>query len=830
MPPALSCLVFIVSALLLGASPAEAATRSHHLNIAWGQVNPGGTPARAMTINGQIPGPVLHFTQGDLAEIRVTNHMDQDTSIHWHGILVPPGMDGVPNISFPPIAPGQTFTYRFPIRQSGTYWYHSHSGLQEQRGVYGALVIHPPGPRPRQPREAVVMLSDWTAEDPHQVLRTLKRGSDWYALQKGSGQSILGAAQAGRLGDYFLRELGRMPPMDIADVAYDHFLINGRPSGSLEAQPGETLLLRVINGSATTFFHLKFAAGPLTIVAADGIPVEPVPVERLLMGVAETYDLVITMPPQGRPELRATAHDASSWASLWLGSGPPLPASRVPAPDLYHGMGGPSLAQVLTWDPATAMGMGDPMVKAGKFDQPGGMALAGMDHGEGQGADQPGSPAGTGHPAMKMPAPPGTGHGGGQHRPAGPAPSHSGHDPAPAPAAHEPDHAGHRPASAPAAHPPSHSGQGQGAAPPGPAHAAMNQAHPPPPWGKRFASDFAPLATDIVSRGPLARDGGPQRPWPPYAKLRSRQPTAPAPGHAVREIRLTLDGDMERYVWLLNGQALSEADDILIRQGEVVRFILINRTMMHHPMHLHGHFFRLLNGQGDHAPLKHTVDVAPMATTVIEFLANEVGDWFFHCHLLYHMKAGMARMVHYQDFTPPPEVMAIRPRLYGDSWLAGVEADLLSHMSEGRLHLSSTRHIFSARWKVGWQAVEETQWELTPTWEYSLDRFKSWFMGANAKGEGDQVDKIRALAGLRYLLPMNIESRTWLDHELGLRVSLEKHWDLTPRLSLLGELEYDSHDQWEGAAGLAYLVHGNLWLVAKWHSEFGWGAGLRLAF
>ena len=223
--------------------------------------------------------------------------------------------------------------------------------------------------------------------------------------------------------------------------------------------------------------------------------------------------------------------------------------------------------------------------------------------------------------------------------------------------------------------------------------------------GKKYAKDFRFLAADVSSREDLAADGmDPRRPWAPYSTLRALQPTAFETDKPVREIRLTLDGDMERYVWFLNNKTLSESDVIRIRAGEVVRFIMINRTMMHHPMHLHGHFFRVINGQGDHAPLKHTVDVEPMSTTVIEFKANELGDWFFHCHLLYHMKSGMARVLHYDGYQPNPDVAAARSNLFKESWYAWGEAEALSNMTEGALSLSDTRNIFEAQWEVGWQA------------------------------------------------------------------------------------------------------------------------------
>jgi hypothetical protein len=300
---------------------ANAAIREYELTIEHRAIEIAGESAPGLTINGGIPGPTLRFTEGDTARIHVSNGLDEETSIHWHGVLVPPGMDGVPLISFPPIAPGTTFTYEFPIRQSGTYWYHSHTTLQEQSGVYGALVIEPREGVSAAGRDHVVLLSDWTHEDADEVNRTLRRGSDWYPLIKGSAQSILGAARSNRLGDFFKRELQRMPPMDIADVAYDHFLANGQPEFTLAAEPGETVRLRIVDGAATTYFHLEFAGGPMTIVSADGQDVEPVEAKRFLIAVAETYDVLLHIPSTGTWELRATSHDGSGYASVWIGSG-----------------------------------------------------------------------------------------------------------------------------------------------------------------------------------------------------------------------------------------------------------------------------------------------------------------------------------------------------------------------------------------------------------------------------------------------------------------------------------------------------------------------------
>lgn len=766
-PAACASATALVFAVLLSVSVASAEVVEYSLTIDEREVNYSGKPVRAVAVNGGIPGPVLRFREGDRARIHVHNRLSAPTSIHWHGILVPPGMDGVPYISFPPIAPGASFTYEFPLRQAGTYWYHSHSDLQEQRGLYGAIVIGPRHGHERvhADRDYPVVLSDWTDEDPHAVQRELKRGGEWYAVEKGSAHSLLGAARLGMLGDVFAGMLQRMPPMDISDVAYDRFLANGRTEVSLEAEPGETVRVRIIDGSATTYFHVEFAGGPMTVVAADGLDVEPFELKRLLIGVAETYDVIVRIPGPGAWELRATAHDGSAFASVWIGSGERHAAPAVPRPNTYRAMGRPGLAQVFALTPAGAMGMPDRDVRAGVFDRPGQMH----------------------------------GHGGAPHE------KHEAHDRS---------RHGH--------------GAAGGTAPDSAEHAgAIDESLRD---GRRFAKRFGVLANDAASADRLADESGEERPWAPYERLRAAAPTTFDAARPVREIRLTLDGDMERYVWLLDNRALSETDHILVRRGERVRFILINRTMMHHPMHLHGHFFRVLNGQGDRAPLKHTVDVAPMATTVIEFAADEFGDWFFHCHLLYHMHSGMARLVHYEGYTPDAATAAGRHRLYEESWYFHGRAELLTGMTEGALALSDTRNILRAEWEAGWQGVDKTEWEGILTWTRYVNGFLNVFAGADLEGEEGTMEKARGILGLRYRLPLDLECTLWADTDAGGRIALYKHLELLPRLSLSGHVEYDTHEYWEGLVGLSYRVDRHLSVVGQWHSVYGWGAGVGIRF
>jgi CopA family copper-resistance protein len=847
-------------------SIAVAEVVEYDLTIAEKDVNFTGRQVSAMTINGGIPGPTLQFKEGDTARIHVRNEMEVSTSIHWHGVLVPPGMDGVPNVSFPPIAPGSTFTYEFPIRHSGTYWYHSHSDLQEQRGVYGSLVFEPSRETRYSDKDYVVLFSDWTDENPHTVLRTLKRGSEWFALEKGSAQSIFGAVRAGKLGDYFGRELSRMPAMDIADVAYDRFLANGVPEMSLAANAGETVRLRFIDGSATTYFHLQFAGGPMTIIAADGQDVQPVEKDLFLIAVAETYDVLIKAPESGSWELRATAHDGSGFASVWIGRGERHPAPDLPRPNLYESMMSNTFGRVFALTPAGSMGMPDRYVKEGRFDSPGmNMEMGGMSEMGSMGAGEQGSMGDTSAMVMpetmamdstsQMPATAttrdtmGTMAGMGQDAPEA---TMAGMETMPAMdgtqnmgAMATPDTMSR---GGTVAMPGMYSEgmlETEGAVKKAPMAdmkamtsldqtMAMDLSMPPPgnmtPGGRMFGKSFGYMAADVSSSETVAVDGkDPRRPGTPYGDLKAVRVTSLDEEDPVREIRLTLDGDMERYVWFLNKKPLSETDSILIKRGESVRFIMINRTMMHHPMHLHGHFFRVINGQGDRSPLKHTVDVAPMTTTVIEFSANEVGDWFFHCHLLYHMKSGMARLVHYDGFDPGPGVNSVRSNLYKDSWYFWGNADLLSNMTEGALVASNTRNILMLDWEAGWEEVPHIVREGTFTWNYYLNRFSSVFAGANYE-EASDVDETRGILGLRYLLPLNIESFAWVDDEGESRYGIEKEFMLTPRVGLFGELEYDTEERWEGNGGLSFMVSKGLSVLVQRHSEYEWGAGIQVRF
>jgi len=781
----------------------------YNLTIAEQEVNITGKPVMGMTINGGIPGPTLRFSDGDAAVMHVTNRMDVSTSIHWHGILVPPDMDGVPFVTYPPIEPGATFTYRFAIRQTGTYWYHSHSGLQEQRGVFGSIVILPKEKAHGEDQDHVVVLSDWTNKKPMEILRSLRRGSEFFGVEKKTAQSVLGAAKTGKLGEYFQREAMRMPAMDLADVAYDAFLVNGKPEETLSAKPGQTIRLRVIDGSASTFFHLSYAGGPMTIVSADGQAVEPLKMMKpILIGIAETYDVLVKVPAGGAYEFRATAQDGSGHTSLWIGSGERRPAADLPKPFVYDTMMGFNGKNSFALTPAGTMGMPDRDVDAGKFDKPGmnmDMDMGGMSHGGTM--KMPMAVEGMDHSKMDMSA---MDHSKmNQSEKKEPAMDHSEMK---KPAM---DHSKMKMDMKDMPSMPEMDKD-------------MGVIPNPPKWYdfllREDAAQYTRLATDSMMSN--------ERPFAPYGKLRAVKDTSFPKSTPRREFRLTLDGDMNRYVWMINNKPIKPDNDLLIREGEVVRFIMINRTMMHHPMHLHGHFFRVINGQGNRSPLKHTVDVEPMSTTVIEFMADEPGDWFFHCHLLYHMMSGMARVVEYEGFTPAPETQAVRKNIYEEAnpWFFYGYADVLNNQTQGTITSSDPLNILRLKWEAGWDGTEGATWEGDFTYGRYLNRFTTIFAGVYAEGVNSTRENELFIAGIRYLLPGNFLSQAWIDNDGEARVTIERELMLTPRFGIFGEVEYDTLEDWSYQGGASYRLTQILSATALWDSVYGLGAGLTIRF
>ena len=574
-------------------------------------VNITGRPRTATVINGSMPAPSLRMREGDTVTINVTNRLAEPSSIHWHGILLPGNMDGVPGLSFRGIMPGETFTYRFPIRQAGTYWYHSHSGMQEQTGMFGALLLVP---REKEPyafdRDYVIVLSDWTDEDPMMIVSNLKQQSDYYNFQRRTVGTFFDDVKrvgfGAALQDRLMWGQMRMSPTDIADVtgATYTFLINGLPPAANWTalfNPGERVRLRFINSAAMSTFDVRIPGLPLTVVAADGNDVEPVTVGEFRIGVAETYDIIVE-PRDAAFTIFAQAQDRSGYARATLAPRPGMTAA-VPAMD-------PRPLRTMK-----DMGMGADHMHGGAAPAP-----AAVDHS----AHMVAAPAAMDHAAhAAMPAM-AADHA--AHMAA--APMATDHAAPMAAAAAAVDHAAHGAAQATAA---------------GSAAANADGVDP--------RSRMGQVNVDNVATQPMDRLGEPGtgleengRRVLLYTDLRALRPD-PETRPVDRDIEFHLTGNMERWVWGFDGKKFSEAGPVRIKLGERIRFVLINNTMMEHPIHLHGFLFSVENGQEGRLPLKHTVNVKPGERLSFVFTADTSAHWAFHCHLLYHMEMGMFRTV-----------------------------------------------------------------------------------------------------------------------------------------------------------------------------------------
>jgi CopA family copper-resistance protein len=587
------------------------------LAIGEAEVDITGRRRRGIVVNGSLPAPVLRFREGETVTLRVRNTLAEDTSIHWHGLLVPPDMDGVPGLTFAGIAPGEIFTYRFPLRQSGTYWYHSHSGFQEQLGLYGAIVIDPADPDSVAPAERVapdhdhvIVLSDWTDEDPHRVLAKLKKQADYYNFrQRTVGTFFRDVGRDGWRATASERAMWgamRMNAADLADVTgYTYtFLVNGQPPAANWTalfRPGERVRLRFINAAAMTLFDVRIPGLKLTVVATDGQPVEPVTVDEFRIGNAETYDVIVTPVADQAYTIFAQAMDRTGHARGTLA---PRPGMVAPVPAL---------------DPRLPLSMADMgMGHEGHGGHSGHDATGAVDHAD-MGHDAPAADA-VDHAAM-------------------------GHA---VPTADAVDHAamGHDVGTAGSV---DHAGMGHGPPPAAAAdHAAMGHggtaAAPPPPGGLSPTVDMR--STDPVRRlsdpGVGLRDNG--RRVLTYADLRSRF-ADPDGREPTRIIDLRLTGHMDRYRWSFDGVPASQALPIRLALGERVRFRLINDSMMAHPIHLHGLWSDLEDEEGRFLVRKHTIIVKPGELLTYRVTADAAGRWAYHCHLLLHMDLGMFREV-----------------------------------------------------------------------------------------------------------------------------------------------------------------------------------------
>ncbi|AHI06562.1 Copper resistance protein CopA [Bdellovibrio bacteriovorus W] len=751
-------MISLVTTLVSG--PALAKTVRYELVVKNEKMNLSGKKEVdfALTVNGGIPAPTLEFTEGDDAEILVKNEIpNEEVSIHWHGILLPPEEDGVAYVNTPPIHPGQSRLFKFKIRQNGTYWYHSHTAVQEQKGVYGAFIIHPKRKALPYDKDAVVVLSDWSDENSDQIVRNLRKDGDYYLFKKDSVRSYFGAIQAGGLKTHLQNEWSRMGGMDLSDVGYDAFLINGkRNSQLLTAHPGEKIRVRIINSAASSYFYVSMGI-PMTVIAADGVDIEPVQANELLMGMAETYDILVTLPEHKNYELRATVQDVTGHGSTWIGmaEAQKVSAPNKPLPDMYASM---------------------------DHSGHGGGSMSGMDHS-----------AHGGHSEMEK-----MDHSKMDH-------SKMDHSKA------NEDHSAHVDHSA-------HTG-----------HATHKKSEP---------SDLMPLT---IAKGPidwssqsdamLRQNASPRDLKAALSKpaidtltvdaLTALQPTTLPKDAKVHELKLVLGGDMERYIWHINGKAMYQDSLLRINSGEVVRFIFQNDTMMHHPMHLHGHFFRVVNAQGEKSPLKHTVDVPPHETRTIEFYANEPGQWMLHCHNLYHMKTGMARIVRYNDFKLTPEMEANAsqdPHLH-DHWYNHTQLEAGSNHAKAQFRLMNTWGEIDL--KLESANIDGKNFSFGEKWDTEGDLvYRRWFSNFfNVFGGGTLYHKEGfGTAGVGYILPMLIETAVSVNHEGHFRFDVEKRFQWTK--NVFSDAEFSWRPDWKGDRDTEFEV--SLMYGPSWY----WAAGL----
>ena len=710
-------------------------------------VNFTGKSKHAIAVNGTIPMPTLTFTEGDTAEIYVHNMMNKETSLHWHGLFVPNRYDGVPNLTQMPIKPHTTYLYTFPIIQNGTHWYHSHTELQEQIGMYGAMILN------KRKEEDIptlpVVLSEWTDMKPEEVHRSLHNATDWFAIKKGTTQSYGEAIKSGHLKTKLNNEWKRMNPMDVSDVAYDKFLINGKGEyfftpQMVRGRAGDKVRLRIINAGASSYFWLNYAGGKMTVVASDGNDLEPVEVDRLIIAVSETYDVIVTIPDNKSYEFLVTPEDRTKSASLWLGNGEKVPALRLPKLKYFAGM------KMMN----SMMAMNGDLVPMGME-----MSNQIMD------MNTVMYPEVTGEEKLKkadtMPR--------------------------------------------------------------------MNMSS--------SSSEKTGDGVDIVTLN--------------YAMLKAPEKTT-LPEGPLKQLSFQLTGNMNRYVWTLDNKTVSESDKILIKKGEKVRIILYNNSMMRHPMHLHGHDFRLLNGQGEYAPLKNIIDIMPMEKDTIEFAADKGGDWFFHCHILYHMMSGMGRIFHYENSPVNPEIhnvkLAIRKLFWDDRMphfmaRAGIENNGL----DGEAMVAQTRWKLNTMWHLGYHDMHGYESETMlgrylgkMQWVYPYVGFDYHFkieggpkniFGSEKRNWFGQVsnklDRRTVVAGIAYTLPMLVIADSRLDGNGKLRFQLSRQdISLTARLRFSWMINTDK----EYMAGLRYIAGKYFSLSTHFDSDMGFGAGVTIIY
>lgn len=695
-------------------------------------VNFTGKPRRAIAVNGQIPMPTLIFTEGDTAEIYVHNELNEETSLHWHGLFLPNKYDGVPNLTQMPIKPHTTHLYKFPIIQNGTHWYHSHTGLQEQIGMYGSMILNKRA-EPVIPTIPVI-LSEWADMNPKEIDRSLHNATDWFAIKKASTQSYAEAIREGHFLTKLTNEWKRMNAMDVSDVYYDLFLINGKNQFvAQDYKAGDKVRLRISNAGASSYFWLTYAGGKITVVANDGNDVVPVEVDRLMIAVSETYDVIVTIPENMSYEFLVTPEDRTKSASLWLGNGMKMPAKKLPRLNYFEGM----------------KMMNDMMAMNGDMKEMKGMKM------QNQIMDM----------NMVM-------------------------------------------------------------------YPEMSDDE-----GAKMEHNMKEMGMSN-SKIPITTLN--------YEMLKSSTKTV-LPKGPVRELKFDLTGNMNRYVWTLDNKTVSETDRILIKKGENLRIVLYNNSMMRHPIHLHGHDFRVLGKQGDYAPLKNVLDIMPMERDTIEFAATESGDWFFHCHILYHMMSGMGRVFSYENSPANPEVpnpKLAQRRLFADDRMFHfmAENDFASNGNDGMAMLANTRWSIGSEWRLGYSKMHgfevethigrymgKMQW-LMPfvgfDWRYrkmGIDEQEK-----NIFGQTNKKDNRTAVSlGMEYTLPMLVKAQAEVYHDGIVRLQLMREdIPISKRLRMSFMLNTDK----EYMGGFKYIATKYFSLTTHYDSDMGFGAGFSLNY
>lgn len=728
-------------------------------------VNFTGKNRRAIAINGKLQAPTLYFTEGDTAEIYLHNMLKENTGLHWHGVILPNEHDGVPYLTTKPVKPGETHLYKFRISQNGTYWYHSHEALQEQIGMNGILVFkkREGEPKTEYNAEIPVLLGDWSDDDPMQIARRLHMANtDWYAVKKNAVQSYWEAIKSGNLGTKALNEWKRMEAMDVSDVYYDKFLINGTPSSDYSnLKAGDKVRLRVANGGSSTYFWLNYGGGKIKVVGNDGNDVVPTEVDRLIVGVSETYDIEVTIPENKSFEFRATSEDRIGHASLWLGSGEKIEAPNLPRLMLFEGM----------------------KMMNGMMEMSGNMKPMNMT---------------MGNQMMDMNE---------------------------------------------VMYPELSENQRKTTA------KHINEMMGVKTKEDKKEDHSQHSGMDMKEEKTIKRLS--------YNILKSPEKTI-LPTDSIREMKFTLEGNMNHYLWTLDNKTVTETDKILIKKGEVLRIKMYNNSMMRHPMHLHGHDFRLINSKGEYSPLKNVVDIMPMETVTIEFAANQDGDWFFHCHILYHMMAGMGRIFSYENSKPNPQLPNRKlawKNFIQDNKMTSSMAML--DVASNKIH-AETMTMFGPRWanlnefhsnwnfdhfegsaKVG-RFLGKFQWALPYAGirvqknHEIMERQMAEDMGMDFHGKktwfGQQKaskNKFAFIVGMQYVLPMLITADASVDQNGKVLLELSRE-DIPLSRRLRGNFSVNSDGEF--STGVRYILQKWLSVSGNYDNEMGWGAGVTLTY